>query len=267
MIIKNKKFLAGLVIFAAAAAAFIWFLAGTGKKTDSTSAKTTGRQAAASPEDAKNTQADLVKKEIVVKPDIDYKNLDRDEALEKLMDSRKKDLGIQKSLDMIVTSEESFTVGDQKVSMRDILEKAFIQKGEVFEETIEQSGEVLPGRIKQYGIYVVQPGDNIWNIHFNLLKEFYDNKGINISPKADEPVEKGMSSGVGKILKFSEKMVTIYNLAENKVSADINLLKPLSKVVIYNMDEVFSLLKEVNYENIDRIQFDGKTIWIPARKK
>jgi len=30
------------------------------------------------------------------------------------------------------------------------------------------------------------------------------------------------------------------------------------------MDEVFSLLKEINYQNIDRIQFDGKTIWIPS---
>jgi hypothetical protein len=32
------------------------------------------------------------------------------------------------------------------------------------------------------------------------------------------------------------------------------------------MDEVFSLLQEFNYDNIDRIQFDGKTIWIPAKK-
>ena len=75
-----------------------------------------------------------------------------------------------------------------------------------------------------------------------------------------------MSSGVGKILKFSENMVMIYNLAENRVARDINLIEPLSKIVVYNMDEVFSLLSRINYQNIDRIQFDGKTIWIPGNK-
>ena len=62
-------------------------------------------------------------------------------------------------------------------------------------------------------------------------------------------------------------MVIIYNLVDKKVDSSINLLEPLSKVVIYNMDEVFSLLFEVNYDNIDRIQFDGKTIWIPTKKQ
>jgi hypothetical protein len=83
---------------------------------------------------------------------------------------------------------------------------------------------------------------------------------------ADEPVDQGMSSGVGKILKFSEAMVIIYNLVDKKVDSNINLLEPLSKIIIYNMDEVFSLLFEFNYDNIDRIQFDGTTIWIPAKK-
>jgi len=113
---------------------------------------------------------------------------------------------------------------------------------------------------------VVQPNDNIWNIHFNILKEYYESQGINVSPKADEPMQKGLSSGVGKILKFSETMVVIYNMVDKKVSTSIDLLEPLSKVVVYNMDEVFSLLSKINYENIDRLQFDGKTIWIPAKK-
>ncbi|MCD4675300.1 MAG: hypothetical protein K8S18_04800 [Desulfobacula sp.] len=150
--------------------------------------------------------------------------------------------------------------------MRDILEKAFIKKGDVFQEKIDDSGAVRPQKTKEYGIYVVQPGDNIWNIHFNILKEFYEYQGINVSPQADEPYGQGMSSGVGKILKFSETMVIIYNLIEKKVDSNIDLLEPLSKIVVYNMDEVFSLLQEFNYDNIDRLQFDGKTIWIPAKK-
>ena len=33
-------------------------------------------------------------------------------------------------------------------------------------------------RIDEFGIYVVRPGDNIWNIHFRVLKEFFDNEGV-----------------------------------------------------------------------------------------
>ncbi|WP_299981174.1 hypothetical protein [Desulfobacula sp.] len=208
----------------------------------------------------------IVRGDIIVMPTINYKDLEKDKALKELMASRKKILGIKKSLDMIVNSDESFKIGDIQISMRDILEKAFIKKGGVFEEKIEGSGAVRPQKIKEYGIYVVTPGDNIWNIHFNLLKDFYEYKKINVSSKADEPVDQGMSSGVGKILKFSETMVIIYNLIEKKVGSDVDLLDPLSKIVVYNMDEVFSLLQEINYENIDRIQFDGKNLWIPAKK-
>jgi hypothetical protein len=50
------------------------------------------------------------------------------------------------------------------------------------------------------------------------------------------------------------------------VDVDINLLSPLSKIIVYNMDEVFSLLRDINFDTIDRIQFDGKTIWVPAKK-
>jgi hypothetical protein len=219
-----------------------------------------------SKKDITTIEGGIVQGDIIVMPTIDFNDIKNNKRLKELMVSRKKSLGIKKSLDMIVRSDESFTIGDVHISMRDILEKAFIQKGEVFQEEIEDSGAVRPQKIKEYGIYVVRSGDNIWNIHFNILKEFYDYQGINVSSQADEPGDRGMSSGVGKILKFSETLVIIYNLIEKRVDSDINLLKPLSKIIIYNMDEVFSLLQEINYENMARIQFDGKNIWIPAKK-
>ncbi|MDM8538832.1 hypothetical protein QUF70_18915, partial [Desulfobacterales bacterium HSG17] len=97
----------------------------------------------------------IIQKEIVVTPTIDYKNLKKDNELKELMGSRKKDLGIQDSLDMIIKSNESFKIGGTRISMRDILEKAFIKEGTVFEEKIDASGAVLPQKIKEYGIYVV----------------------------------------------------------------------------------------------------------------
>ncbi len=209
---------------------------------------------------------EIAQGKIIVLPDIDYKNLKKNEKLKQLMVSRKEELGFKKSLDMIVKSDETFKVGDVQIPLRDILEKASFKEGKVFEEKIEDSGAVQPEKIKKFGIYVVQPGDNIWNIHFNILKEFYEHQGIKISPVADEPLSKGISSGIGKILKFSETMVIIYNFIEQKIDSNIELIEPLSKIIIYNMEEIFSLLQEVNYESIDRIQFDGKTIWVPTKK-
>ncbi|MDM8552584.1 hypothetical protein QUF72_21035 [Desulfobacterales bacterium HSG2] len=116
-----------------------------------------------------------------------------------------------------------------------------------------------------YGIYVVHPGDNIWNIHFAFLKDYFSKKGVRLSSRADEPMS-GRSSGVGKLLKFSEKMVYIYNIRERKLDIDLDQIHPLSKVVVFNLGRAFSLLRQIDYKNVNRIQFDGDTLWIPAEQ-
>lgn len=115
-----------------------------------------------------------------------------------------------------------------------------------------------------FGIYIVQPNDNIWNIHFRFLRDFFGKRGITVLPKDDEPKQNGTSSGIGKLLKFSETMVYIYNIRERQLEFDLNIIHPMSKIVIFNMGQVFSLLNQIDYKNIDRIQYDGERIWIPA---
>jgi hypothetical protein len=44
----------------------------------------------------------------------------------------------------------------------------------------------------------------------------------------------------------------------------LNLIEPDSKIVVYKMDRVFELLEQLDYENINSIQFDGDTLWVPA---
>lgn len=268
---ENKKLIItiAVILFGVMVLGVLYFNKPPGEKSKLTTIEDKTANPQSTEDNKKNMTAiagGIIQGDIIVMPTIDYNDLKKNKELKELMVSRKESLGIKKSLDMIVHSDESFKIGDIHISMRDILEKAFIQKGEVFQEKIEDSGAVRPQKIKEYGIYVVQPGDNIWNIHFNILKEFYEYQGIFVSSEADEPVALGKSSGVGKILKFSETMVIIYNLIDQKVDSNIDLLEPLSKIVVYNMDEVFSLLQEINYENIARIQFDGKNIWIPAKK-
>ena len=126
---------------------------------------------------------------------------------------------------------------------------------------------VMPsGGVEAYGIYVVRPGDNIWNIHFLFLKDYFARRGITLSPRSDEPDRRGYSSGVGKILKFSETMVYIYNIRQHKLDVDLNLIHPRSKIVIFNMAEALSLLDQIDYRNVKQIKFDGETLWIPAEQ-
>ena len=195
---------------------------------------------------------------------IDYDKLTErsDNALTALMEERKAPYGVDRSIDMIVRPDESIKVGKETVRMQDILDEVRLKLGEILETDL--AAETKPTEHHIFGIHVVQPGENIWDIHFNLLSDYYDRKGISLSPLADEPDRLGFSSGVGKILKFSENLVHIYNLKERTLDTDLHLIYPLSKMVVYNMGRVFALLDSIDYRDVNRIEFDGETIWLPA---
>jgi len=116
-----------------------------------------------------------------------------------------------------------------------------------------------------YGIYVVKPKDNIWNIHFQFLKDYFTHKEVILSPMDDEPTPEGESSGVGRLLKFSETMVHIYNIREKKLDTDLNMIQPMSKIVVFNLARVFAMLESIDYSEVGRIRFDGETLWLPAK--
>ncbi len=121
--------------------------------------------------------------------------------------------------------------------------------------------------VQAYGIHVVRPKDNVWNIHFDFLREYFENRGITLSPRADEPLKPGVSSGVGKILKFSENMVHIYNVRERRLSMNLDRIHPQNKIVVFNLGRAFSLLDQIDYQNVRHIEFDGQTLWIPAESE
>ncbi|MEE8399729.1 MAG: hypothetical protein V3S89_12035, partial [Desulfobacterales bacterium] len=158
---------------------------------------------------------------------------------------------------------EAVKIGDTTIPMQEIMEKIQLKIGDIVEKDIG-TGKAGSAAIKEFGIYVVQPGDNIWNVHFRFLQSYFEKKNVPISPLADEPKDHGTSSGVGKILKFSENIVYIYNIDKRALDIDLNMIHPQTKLVIYNMDRVFGLLDQIDYERVNRIEFDGETLWIPA---
>jgi hypothetical protein len=195
---------------------------------------------------------------------IDYDKLENDAAIQSVTKDRKAKYGLEKGVDIIVRSDESFKVGDRTVSMQEIQDKMRLRSGNIVEKDIDSEKGSSDNIVKEFGIHVVQSGDNLWNIHFKFLKDYFNNKNITVSQVADEPYISGRSSGMGKLLKFSEHTVCIYNLKKAKLDVNINLISPLTKIIVYNMNEIFALLDHIDYSEIDKIEFDGDTLWLPA---
>ncbi len=187
---------------------------------------------------------------------------EKDLKADSIMEDRKAKYGIDKSLDMIVRSDEVVKIGGRTISIEEIERKTTVHKGGIYVKDLTGNDS----DVKEYGIYIVQKGDNIWDIHFRLIQEYLKNKSKAISKFADEPAVGGVSSGIGKLLKFSEKMVYIYNLNKNQITSDINTIQPLTKIVVYRMDEVFQLLDQIDTKNLGKIEFDGEIIWISSEK-
>lgn len=213
-------------------------------------------------------------------PVMDYGKIEKDDEFKDLMEKRKEEHGVDKGVDMVVTSDESIKIADSTIPMQEILDKIRLKEDGLVEKDITRrppkmnEGGQADGNAENefnanqnlYGIYVVQRGDNIWNIHFSFLKDYFMKRGVTLAAVSDEPNILGRSSGVGKLLKFSEKMVYIYNIKERKLDVDLNIIHPLSKIVILNLGQAFSLLDQIDYKNVNRIEFDGETLWIPAEQ-
>jgi hypothetical protein len=203
---------------------------------------------------------------------IDFNQVDQDEKLQKIIRERKEQFGLDEGIDVIVRTDESLKLGDSIIPMKEILEKIRIKQGDVIEEGLidkplgktPETQDLYEKSDDSFGIYVVKPNDNLWNIHFRFLQDYFDNKNIRISPLADKPDRQGFSSGVGKILKFSEKIVYIYNIRERDLDINLNIIHPESKIVVFHMAEILSLLGQIDLENVNMIRFDGENLWISA---
>jgi hypothetical protein len=228
-----------------------------------------GRQE--TPDETETTDRSDQRLAVESSPVIEYRDGNESAEVQELTEQRKADLGIEDTIDLVLKADESLKLGDTTVSMEEILSHIRLKRGEIIEndlqETIlKETGTAGTGNTDVYGIHVVKPGDNIWNIHFRFLKDYFEKRGISLSPISDEATSSGYSSGVGKILKFSENMVYVYNVRDRSLDVDLNQIQPLSKVIVFDMGRVFALLEQIDYENVNRIQFDGETLWIPAKQ-
>ena len=215
-----------------------------------------------------------VTKQLKPAPVIDYQKIkdDSHQDLKDMVQKRKEDFGLEKSVDMVAKYGEQIRVGKETIHLGQILakidekkkisEQPYVRK-KAPSEPISPAAPPPVSLTKQpdsyYGIYVVRPGDNLWNIHFTLLREYFGARGTVIQPAADEPLGH-RSSGVGCILKYAEKMVYIFNLKTKMLSMDLDLLQPQEKIVIFNLSNLNKILSPLTAEHIDSVRFDGQDL-------
>ena len=197
---------------------------------------------------------------------IDVEMLKRGESskLAQLMRDRRKRWGLDTSVDVIATGDEKVKIDQFEISLEEIQKHLKILDGIILIEDLDEKGKTQPLRktLQYYGVRVVRPHDNLWNIHFGVLKEYLNSRGLDVSPEADEPLHGGKSSGVGRVLKFAENMVMVYNMRTKMSPTRLDKLQPGTDIIIFNMTPIFTLLGGVNFSELDRIRFNGKMLYL-----
>ncbi|MBW2623885.1 MAG: hypothetical protein JRD68_13340 [Deltaproteobacteria bacterium] len=168
----------------------------------------------------------------------------------------------QESSKRVITVVEGKAATDRKVPAGVL--KQVLKQTDSADDTAEgQAGpaEAEPKKepVIYYGIYLVRAGDNLWNIHFAFLREYLGHLGIEVAPMDDEPIG-SHSSGVGRILKYAENMVYIFNLKTRELSEDLNLLEPAEKIIIFNLSRLSAILGTLTPEQLETVRFDGRDL-------
>jgi hypothetical protein len=176
---------------------------------------------------------------------------------------RKEPYGLENSLDAVVRSDESIKLGGKTVPIAELERKLVVEgRGAMLEKPLGKKQTVTA-----WGVHAVRPGDSLWKIHYALLREYLAHRGQNLPTHADQPTRQGTSSGVGKVLKFAEHMVGVYNLKTGHMSRDLDLLESGEKVVVFNLSEIFEQLAQIQPQDLNGVMYDGRVLLFPQREK
>ncbi len=174
---------------------------------------------------------------------------------------RKEPYGVDKSLDAVLRSDETLRVGEHRVPVAELERKLMVeQRGQLLDKPLGEGQKV-----SAWGVHLIRPGDNLWQIHYALLREYLAKRGVNLPPRADQPTPQGTSSGVGKVLKFAEHMVGVYNFKTGHMDRNLNLLEPGEKVVVFNLSEIFEQLAQIQPADLEGVMYDGRVLLFPKR--
>ncbi len=197
-------------------------------------------------------------------------------------DERKNAFGLKSSVDHVVQAQEPFTAHGRQWTIEEIRRRLAGREPHGLPETGEgetpggiprklspgKSADAAPKRpTVYYGVRSVRPGENLWVIHEGIVREYFARRGIELPPRADQPRPGGRSSGIGRILKFLESVVYVYNVRENRLLEDLDFLHPNDLIVFFKISEVFEALDQVSPEDLNALRYVGPTLRIMAPSK
>lgn len=177
---------------------------------------------------------------------------------------RKEAFGLRESVDHILLPNESFQVEGKKTTIDEILgladvkkdlERLFpsIREGDIGASIKEPIIKSPPGRrdnLAYYGVRVVRPGENLWEIHFGVIREYFARRQVHVELTADRPDVFGRSSGVARLLKFIEGVVFVYDLRRGRLEEDLNMIAPNTVVVFFKISDLFGALDRLEYADL-----------------
>lgn len=194
---------------------------------------------------------------------------------------RKEAFGLKTSVDHVVQAQEPFSAHGRQWTVEEIQRRLAAQASQTPQapgapqarrnEDIALGGYVpkpMPSGISgtpsqhtiYYGVRLVRPGENVWKIHYGVIREYFARRGIALPPRADQPRSDGRSSGLGRLLKFLESIVHVYDTQHNRLVDDINLLQPQNLIVFFNISEVFAALDQLNAQDLEALRYLGSTL-------
>lgn len=183
-------------------------------------------------------------------------------------EERKEAFELKQSVDRIVLKDELLKVEGKEVTIDEILRQ--LQGNKDFQQLIPsiQEGEI-GGYIRKpivapkpqavpdayYGVRAVRRGENLWKIHYRIIREYMARRQILLPVRSDEPYPDGRSSGVGRLLKFIEGVVFVYNLDQDQLETDLNRIQPDSVLVFFKISDLFSVLDQLRAEDLQWVRY------------
>lgn len=197
-------------------------------------------------------------------------------------EQRKEAFGLTSSVDHVVQSREPFTAYGRQWTVEEIQRRLAGRAGQGTDKASEGErlggfvpkpapGETTQGEGKQptvyYGVRSVRPGENLWTIHYGVVREYFARRGIELPPRADQPRPDGRSTGIGRLLKFLEGIVYVYNTRENRLVEDLDRLYPNDLIVFFKISQLFQALDQVTLEDLQALRYIGPTLQLKAPSK
>lgn len=195
-------------------------------------------------------------------------------APEASQDERQDAYGLKNSVDFIVRSDEPFEIAGEKLTVDELLKRLHSEQGQnkILSNIQELDlGSSLRKSIKPpfptdtnaaayYAVRVVLPGENLWNIHYTIIQEYLARRHITLAPRSDEPFPNGQSSGIGRLLKFIEGVVYVYNLNQNRLERDLNLIHPHEIIIFFKISDLFEALDRLQPNDFQNLRYVSNSL-------